>query len=577
MRKALQERPQGALPSNTIPNPQEEIKEITTRSGNVLAGPSVPLPALYFSSKEVERDPEMIMDKVLPKSTVQVPPLVVQPSPISRSSKLPPSPASTSSVILERNPHQPLIPYPSSLAESLALMPKYAKMLKDLLSDKEKLLGLENTSLTENCSAVLLKKLPEKHGDPGKFLIPYDFPECKKCMALANLGASINLMPLSVWKKLMLPELIPTRMTLELANRSVTYPTGIAEDVYVQEDRLEDQRNAAPTVLCRFIGNSFPSSSLVETSVSLLEEFADKLALLDPFSIGNEDDNFDPEADLREIKYLLNLDPLTDSSPTTDIDIINPILERFTDEPALIYSSPPGDDDDDVFDLKSDNEEWKKLLYGDLFDNTHLENEKDKDFKIESLIDDMDHDLLDLKSDNDEWKRLFVLLPQLLDGDLTLHEELLEIDTLTLFPFGNKDKVFNPGILVHGSTQIVTKVTPDKSLTLEESNFLSHSSDHSFDRDLIFFLESTMTETLLLFSSKNKDKVFNPEILILKGVHPLSPRILHQSFDAFKVQKIENKAKTGIFGFDLIKFIYIQDQDEVGKFPEHSIGKSTKL
>ncbi|GKE27328.1 hypothetical protein Tco_1442712, partial [Tanacetum coccineum] len=153
-------------------------------------------------------------------------------------------------------------------------------------------------------------------------------------------------------------------------------------------------------------GNSFPSSSLIETSVSLLEEFADKLALLDPFSIGNEDDNFDPEADLREIKYLLNWDPLTDSSPTTDIDIINPILERFTDEPALVYSSPPGDDDDDVFDLKSDNEEWKKLLYGDLFDNTHLENEKDKDFKIESLIDDMDHDLLDLKSDNDEWKRL---------------------------------------------------------------------------------------------------------------------------------------------------------------------------
>ncbi|GKB89500.1 reverse transcriptase domain-containing protein [Tanacetum coccineum] len=107
-------------------------------------------------------------------------------------------------------------------------------MLKDLLSDKKKLLGLADTSLTENYSPVLLKKLLEKLGDPGKFLIPCDFPELEKCMALADLGTNINLMPLSVWKKLMLPKLVPTRMTLELANRSIAYPTGIAEDVFIQ-------------------------------------------------------------------------------------------------------------------------------------------------------------------------------------------------------------------------------------------------------------------------------------------------------------------------------------------------------
>ncbi|GJW21820.1 reverse transcriptase domain-containing protein [Tanacetum coccineum] len=174
-----------------------------------------------------------------------------------------PSPVSSPSEPPKRNPHQPPIPYPSrlnkeklqdksdiqvhkffqmfkkfhfniSLVEALALMPKYHKMLKDLLSDKEKLLGLVNTSLIENCSAVLLKKLLEKLGDPGKFLIPCDFPKLKKCMALADLGANINLMPLSVRKKLMLPKLVPTRMTLELANRSIAYPAGIAEDVFVQ-------------------------------------------------------------------------------------------------------------------------------------------------------------------------------------------------------------------------------------------------------------------------------------------------------------------------------------------------------
>ncbi|GJX71397.1 hypothetical protein Tco_0308568, partial [Tanacetum coccineum] len=88
-----------------------------------------------------------------------------------------------------------------SLADALILILKYQKMLKVLLSNKEKNLELANTPLNENCSAVILKKLPEKHGDPRKFLIPCSFSELN-CKALANLGASINLIPLSVWKKL---------------------------------------------------------------------------------------------------------------------------------------------------------------------------------------------------------------------------------------------------------------------------------------------------------------------------------------------------------------------------------------
>ncbi|GKB21294.1 putative reverse transcriptase domain-containing protein, partial [Tanacetum coccineum] len=111
---------------------------------------------------------------------------------------------------------------------------KFASTFKSLLSNKEKLFELANTPLNENCSAVLLKQLPEKLGDPGKFLIPCDFPELDECLALADLGASINLMPLSVWKKLSLPELTPTRMTLELADRSVAHPKGVAEDVFVK-------------------------------------------------------------------------------------------------------------------------------------------------------------------------------------------------------------------------------------------------------------------------------------------------------------------------------------------------------
>ncbi|GKA91632.1 reverse transcriptase domain-containing protein [Tanacetum coccineum] len=113
-------------------------------------------------------------------------------------------------------------------------MPKFASTFKNLLSNKEKLFELANTPANENCLAVILKKLPKKLGDLGKFPIPCNFPEIVECLALADLDAIINLMPLSVWRKLLLPELTPTQMILELADQSTTRPTGIAEDVFVR-------------------------------------------------------------------------------------------------------------------------------------------------------------------------------------------------------------------------------------------------------------------------------------------------------------------------------------------------------
>ncbi|GJZ24577.1 reverse transcriptase domain-containing protein [Tanacetum coccineum] len=121
-----------------------------------------------------------------------------------------------------------------SFTDALLHMPKFASMFKSLLNNKEKLFDLAKTSVNENCLAVILKKLPEKLGDPDKFLIPCDFPELVECLALADLGASINLMPLSIWKKLSLPELTHTQMILELTDRSTTSPSGIAEDVFVK-------------------------------------------------------------------------------------------------------------------------------------------------------------------------------------------------------------------------------------------------------------------------------------------------------------------------------------------------------
>nr|GFB18335.1 reverse transcriptase domain-containing protein [Tanacetum cinerariifolium] len=91
-----------------------------------------------------------------------------------------------------------------SFADALVHIPKFAPMFKNLLNNKDKLIKLTKTPLNDNCSTVVLKKLPKKLGDPGRFLIQYDFLEFDNCLALADLGASINLMPLSIWKKLRL-------------------------------------------------------------------------------------------------------------------------------------------------------------------------------------------------------------------------------------------------------------------------------------------------------------------------------------------------------------------------------------
>nr|GEZ47378.1 reverse transcriptase domain-containing protein [Tanacetum cinerariifolium] len=106
-----------------------------------------------------------------------------------------------------------------------------------LIGNKEKLSEMARTPMNEHCSMVILNKLPKKLGDPKKFLIPCEFPGMDECLALADLGASINLMPLSVCKGLSLPELTPTCMTLELADHSVSKPIGIAKDVSVKTSR----------------------------------------------------------------------------------------------------------------------------------------------------------------------------------------------------------------------------------------------------------------------------------------------------------------------------------------------------
>nr|GEV28730.1 reverse transcriptase domain-containing protein [Tanacetum cinerariifolium] len=246
----------GTLLSNTISNPKSDLKAITTRSGVSHDGPQIPPPV-------VENEPKVTKDTMNPTNngnTKDVQPQAVQSESLVSTFEPAIAPVSASTP----NP-KASIPYPSrrndeknhekannqiekfyqifkdmsfeiSFADALILMPKFASTLKVLIGNKEKLSEMDRTPLNEHYSTVLLKKLPEKLGDPGKFLTPCDFPGMAECLALADLGASINLMPFSVWKRLSLPDLTRTCMTLELADRSISRLVGVAEDVYVKVD-----------------------------------------------------------------------------------------------------------------------------------------------------------------------------------------------------------------------------------------------------------------------------------------------------------------------------------------------------
>nr|GEX24608.1 reverse transcriptase domain-containing protein [Tanacetum cinerariifolium] len=403
----------GSFPSNIVTNPKSELKTITTRSGLVIDGPT--FPTTITNSEVDERVEETLTDPDLAEYTIKVLPPSVQ--------KYKP-PSQREYVVHQRDPLHLNIPYPLrtlkqkqqekdevqihkfwqmfkqlhiniNLANALILMPKYQKMLKALLSNKEKLQELENTPLNENCSAVILKKLPKKLGDPEKFLIPCGLSELK-CKALADLGVSINLMPLSIWKKLGLPELNSTRMTLEPANRAICTPAGIARDVFIPVGKF--------TFLADFVIVDYESDPRVPhilgrpflwTARALIDVHGEEMILRDgderlTLNMRHDTSSYSNQPQKESInlinifnnskggnvlpKKLLDLDPTKDLYPPLRVNPLsgstayfstNLLLEELADELALI-TFPPKYDDDLQFDVETNLKEIEFLLYQDI-------------------------------------------------------------------------------------------------------------------------------------------------------------------------------------------------------------------
>ncbi|GJY93606.1 reverse transcriptase domain-containing protein [Tanacetum coccineum] len=344
------------------------------------------------SSEEDERAEETLMDPKLIEYTIKVPPPLVQKA----------KPTSLKNyVVHKRDPLHPHIHYPLRMNQEKQQEKdeiQIHKFWKILLSNKEKLLELANIPFNENCLAVILKKLPEKLGDPGKFLIPCGFSELK-CKALADLGTSINLMPLSVWKKLGLPELISTRMTLELANRAICRPAGIARDVFVPVGKFTfladfvivdyESDPRVPLILRRPFLQAAHALIDVHGEEMILRDGDERLILnmrhdtssysnkpkkesinmIDIYNVSHEDYLEDLFANEKITNHLsVNptpiSDPIVSSSPTlTSLKESDLIWEEF--EAYLASDSFPLGSDDTDFDLEGDLRLIEELLNND--------------------------------------------------------------------------------------------------------------------------------------------------------------------------------------------------------------------
>nr|GEY96295.1 reverse transcriptase domain-containing protein [Tanacetum cinerariifolium] len=300
----------------------------------------------------------------------------------------------------------------------------FAPMFKKLLNNKDKLIELTKMPLNENCSAVVLKKLLEKMGDPGRFLIPCNFTGLDNCLALADLGASINLMPLSIWKKLRLPTLNDMKMVLELADRTISKPTGVTAhaliDVYEGKitlrhddqsltlkcgdtpyifynnfqslnkvDLIDATCEEYSQVVLRFtddvstevsspsyepiVSSSLQNLSPFDASDFLLLEEADAFIAIDdePISSTIDATYYDPKGDILILKALLNNDPEPlsnekDYLPTlhNDLKVIEPKTQPKEDEPPKVELKelPPHLE----YAFLGNNREWPVIIAKDL-------------------------------------------------------------------------------------------------------------------------------------------------------------------------------------------------------------------
>nr|GEU91098.1 reverse transcriptase domain-containing protein [Tanacetum cinerariifolium] len=301
-----------------------------------------------------------------------------------------------------------------SFADALLLMPKFASTIKSLFANKDKLFELAKVPLNEKCSAMLLKKL----GDLGKFLIPCDFLGMEVCHALADLGASINLMPLSIWKKLSLPELTPTRITLELADRSITRPKGVDEDVFIKvgkfhflTDFVVVDFEADPRVPL-ILGRSF-----LRTGRALIDVYGEEITL----RVNDESITFNLNQTMRNSSTC-------DDTSVNRVDVIDIVCEDFVQDVLDFQYNPKSSSPTLVSDDSISKSDTSKVPIVKSSSPT-LTPFGESDFFLEEIEDFLNDDSIPNEIEN------YVFDPE---GDILLIEKLLNENPCQLPPMDLK-------------------------------------------------------------------------------------------------------------------------------------------
>ncbi|XP_031275454.1 uncharacterized protein LOC116133925 [Pistacia vera] len=224
----------GKLPSQTVVNPKENVNAATLRSGKKVEEPKLNIPSVAKEAKiedEFGREEGTTESKVIPNPSIQLPSNTLPfPSRFTKSKK-----EEKDKEILEMfRKVEVNIP----LLDAIKQVPRYAKFLKELCTNKRKLNGDEKIIMGENVSVVFQRKLPPKCKDPGMFTIPCKIGNTKIERAMLDLGALINVMPRSIYASLNLGPVKDTGVIIQLADRTNAYPEGVVEDVLVQVNEL---------------------------------------------------------------------------------------------------------------------------------------------------------------------------------------------------------------------------------------------------------------------------------------------------------------------------------------------------
>ncbi|XP_052621458.1 uncharacterized protein LOC128127127 [Lactuca sativa] len=357
---------QGKLPPQTEKNPKHNACAINLRSGKKYDGPKMP---------EEERE-ELVIEEP-PKKDEKKEEMVEKKKPEEKEAKitLPPFPSRLSNNKKEREDSEIMAMFQKvevniPLLDAIRQVPRYAKFLKELCTSKKKLRGNETVKVSENVFAVLQKRMPPKCKDPGVFTVPCKLGNLYVPRAMLDLGASINVLPYSVYKSIGIATLTKTGVIIQLANRSIVHLKDVLEDVLVQVNELvfptdfyvldmgDDDHPSSSSIL---LGRPFLKTARTKFDVyngTLSMEFDGEVINFNIYEVTRY------PSDVHCINFVDIIQPLTEKCfELTNHDLLELVLSMNFDNNSVKEIAENFKLDEELLEIVESMEEKKKMRY----------------------------------------------------------------------------------------------------------------------------------------------------------------------------------------------------------------------